>query len=57
VEEKIEDDKTYKVWVYYRDAADPCDSTTCYQVKYIEEIPDDKIALIKYLEKLLKELK
>lgn len=57
VEEKIEDDKTYKVWFDYRDAADPCDSTTWYLVKYIEEVPDDKIALIKYLEKLLKELK
>ena len=57
VEEKIEDNKTYKVWFFYRDAADPYDSTTCYQVKYIEEVPDDKIALIKYLEKLLKELK
>jgi hypothetical protein len=57
VEEKIEDDKTYKFWGEYRDAADPCDSTTWYHVKYIEEVPDDKIALIKYLEKLLKELK
>ena len=57
VEEKIEDDKTYKVWFEYRDAADPYDSTTWYHVKYIEEVPDDKIALIKYLEKLLKELK
>ena len=57
IEEKIEDDKTYKVWFEYRDAADPCDSTTWYHVKYIEEVPDDKIALIKYLEKLLKELK
>lgn len=57
VEEKIEDDKTYKVWFNYRDAADPCDSTTWYHVKYIEEVPDDKITLIKYLEKLLKELK
>lgn len=57
VEEKIEDDKTYKVWFNYRDAADPCDSTTWYHVKYIEEVPDDKISLIKYLEKLLKELK
>lgn len=57
VEEKIEDDKTYKVWFYYKDAADPCDSSTSYHVKYIEEIPGDKIALIKYLEKLLKELK
>ena len=56
VEEKIEDDKTYKVWFEYRDAADPCDSTTWYHVKYIEEVPDDKIALIKYLKKLLKEL-
>lgn len=54
---KIEDDKTYKVWFEYRDAADPYDSTTWYHVKYIEEVPDDKIALIKYLEKLLKELK
>lgn len=57
VEKKIEDDKTYKVWFEYRDAADPYDSTTWYHVKYIEEVPDDKIALIKYLEKLLKELK
>ena len=57
VEEKIEDDKTYKVWFNYRDAADPCDYTTWYHVKYIEEVPDDKIALIKYLEILLKELK
>lgn len=57
VEKKIEDDKTYKVWINYRDAADPCDSTTWYHVEYIEEVPDDKITLIKYLEKLLKELK
>lgn len=56
VEEKIEDDKTYKVWFEYRDTADPYDSTICYHVKYIEEVPVDKIALIKYLEKLLKEL-
>ena len=57
VEEKIEDDKTYKVWVVYRDSADPYDSTTWYHVKYIEEVPDDKITLIKYLRKLLNELK
>lgn len=57
VEKKIEDDKTYKVWFEYRDAADPYDSTTWYHVKYIEEVPDDKIALIKYLKKLLNELK
>lgn len=57
VKEKIEDDKTYKVWFEYRDAADPYDSTTWYYVKYIEEVPDDKIALIEYLENLLKKLK
>ena len=57
VEEKIEDDKTYKVWGEYRDSADSYESTTWYRVKYIEEVPEDKIALIKYLEKLLKELK
>lgn len=57
VEEKIEDDKTYKVWFNYRDSADPADFTTWYHVKYIEEVPDDKITLIKYLAKLLKELK
>lgn len=56
VEEKIEDDKTYKVWFEYRDTADPYDSTIYYHVKYIEEVTTDKIALIKYLEKLLKEL-
>ena len=57
VEEKIEDDKTYKVWFEYRDTADPYDSTTWYHVKYIEEVPADKFELIKYLENLLKELK
>lgn len=57
VEEKIDDDKTYKVWFNYRDAADPADSTTWYYVKYIEEVPDDKIALIECLGKLLKVLK
>ena len=57
VGEKIEDDKRYKVWFEYRDSADPYDNTTWYHVKYIEEVPDDKFALIKYLEKLLKELK
>lgn len=57
IEEKIEDDKIYKVWFEYRDAAAPCDSTTWYHVKYIEEVPGDKIALIKYLGKLLNELK
>ncbi len=56
VEEKIEDNKAYKVWYEYRDAADPYDSTTWYDVKYIEEVPDDKIALIKYLIELLEEL-
>ena len=57
VKKKIKDDKTYKVWFEYSDAADTFDSTTWYYVKYIEEVPDDKIALIKYLEKLLKELR
>ena len=56
VDKKIEDDKIYKVWYEYRDAADPYDSTTWYHVKYIEEVPADKFELIKYLENLLKEL-
>ena len=57
VGEKIEDDKTYKVWFEYRDAADPYDSTTWYHVKYIEEVPADKFELVKYLEELLRKLK
>ena len=57
VDKKIEDDKTYKVWFEYRDAADPYDSTTWYHVKYIEEVPADKFELVKYLEELLRKLK
>ena len=55
VKEKIEDDKIYKVWSNNKFVVG--DSTTYRNIKYIEEVPDDKIELIKYLEKLLKELK
>ncbi len=42
VEEKIEDNKTYKVWYSTRDASDPYDSTTWNSVKYIKEVINKK---------------
>ena len=59
VEEKIEDNKTYKIWLnWFNDINGNINiDDTWRKIKYIEEVPADKIALIKYLEKLLKELK
>jgi len=37
IEKKIEDDKRYKVWADYRDAADPMDESCSYKIIYIEE--------------------
>jgi len=53
VEEKIEDDKKYRVWYISRDAADPADSTTWNYVKYIQYIPTEKYELKKELENLI----
>ena len=53
VEEKIEDDKKYRVWYTSRDAADPADSTTWNYVKYIQYIPTEKYELKKELENLM----
>jgi hypothetical protein len=52
IEEKIEDDKKYKVWYSSRDAADPCDSTTWNYVKYIYCIPTEKLEIEKELENI-----
>ena len=38
IEKKIEDDKQYKVWADYHDAADPMDSSCSYTIIYIEEV-------------------
>lgn len=59
IEEKIEDNKTYKIWLnWFNDINGNINiDDTWRKIKYIEEVPDDKITLIKYLEKLLKELK
>ena len=54
VEEKIEDDKYYKVWYTWKDASDPADSTTWNYVKYIQHIPIEKNNLKKELENILK---
>lgn len=56
VEEKIEDDKYYKVWYTWKDASDPADSTTWNYVKYIKYIPTEKNGLRKELENILKML-
>lgn len=53
VEEKIEDDKKYKVWYTQRDAADPADSTTWNYVKYIQHVPQEKYELKKALMNLI----
>ena len=39
VEEKIEDDKVYRVWYISSDAADPSDSTIWNKVQYITDVP------------------
>lgn len=52
IEEKIENDKKYKVWYTSRDAADPCDSTTWNYVKYIQCIPTEKNEIQKELENI-----
>ena len=38
IENKIEDNKQYKVWADYHDAADPMDSSCSYTIIYIEEV-------------------
>lgn len=53
VEEKIEDDKYYKVWYTWKDASDPADSTTWHYVKYILYIPTEKNGLKKEIENIL----
>lgn len=42
VEEKIEDDKLYRVWYTSSDAADPSDSTVWNKVQYITYVPTEK---------------
>jgi len=41
VEEKIEDDKLYRVWYTSRDAADPSDYTVWNKVQYIAYVPTE----------------
>ena len=57
VEEKIKDDKKYKVWYSTRDAADPADSTTWHYVKYIKEVIDKKQDISNKLLSILNLLK
>lgn len=42
VEEKIEDDKVYRVWYTSSDAADPSDNTVWNKVQYITYVPTEK---------------
>ena len=56
VEEKVNNNKHYRVWYTYRDAADPADNTTWYYVKYIEEIPEENIQFINELKELVEDL-
>ena len=56
VEDKIKDDRQYKVWYTYRDAADPADMTTWYCVYYIEEISPMKTAMIEAAQEFLRNL-
>ena len=38
IENKIEDNKQYKVWADYHDASDPMDLSCSYTIIYIEEV-------------------
>lgn len=53
VEEKIEDDKKYRVWYYSKDAADPADWTIWNHVEYIQYEPQEKYELKKKLLELI----
>ena len=53
VEEKIEDDKKYRVWYYSTDAADPADCTIWNNVEYIQYVPQEKYELKKALMNLI----
>ena len=53
VEEQIKDDRQYKVWYTWRDAADAMDSTISYRVWYIEEISPLKSEMIKAAREFL----
>ena len=52
VEEKIEDDKKYKVWYTRRCASDPGDMTTWNHIKYICHIPQENIQIEKKLNEI-----
>lgn len=56
VEEKIEDDKEYKVWYTWHDASDPADMSTYHRVYYIEEVSADKMAVLRFLKNLIIEI-
>lgn len=53
IQQKLEDDKRYKVWYTWRDASDPADLSTYYHVYYIEEVLDNKIKLRQYFNFIL----
>ena len=56
VEDKVNNNKHYRVWYTWKDTADPTDTTTWYYVKYIEEIPEENIKFIEELKKIVKDL-
>ena len=53
VEEKIEDDKKYKVWYTRRCASDPGDMTTWNRVQYICYVPEENIQIEEKLDEIL----
>lgn len=53
IQQKLKDDKRYKVWYTRRDASDPADLSTYYTVYYIEEVLDNKIKLQQYFSSIL----
>lgn len=56
LKEKIEDDKDYKVWYTWHDAADPADMSTYHHVYYIEEVSAGKMAVVQFLKQLISEI-
>ena len=56
VEDKIDDDRAYKLWYTWHDAADPADLSTYHHVYYIEEVPYGKKRFLQLIKQLIADI-
>ena len=56
IEDKVKDNKHYKVWYHRTDASDPADSTSWYHIHYIEEMTETRRSLANLLRAILEEI-